>query len=215
MIGTLQAALATVVALLPGAAFLWSFENRVGRWGIDLPDRLIRFVAGSAVVHLALAPMTYALWRTQLASGSLDAGDTLPLHVWAGLWAYLLVPVVFGLLVGTGIRREWRWITFVTGAAPAPRAWDHLFWQRPVGWVRVKLKSGAWLGGAFTQEADGRSYASGYPHGGDLYLVRTVRVDPDTGAFLYDEDGRLQLMEAGILVRWEEMEFLEFIRESD
>lgn len=38
-----------------------------------------------------------------------------------------------------------------------------------------------------------------------------VSVDPDSGAFLYRDDGSLDVLRGGLLIRWEEVEYLEFI----
>lgn len=74
------------------------------------------------------------------------------------------------------------------------------------------MKSGVWLAGAFATRADGsRSYASGYPEDPDLYLVETVDVDPTTGTFRVDDEGRPIPRGSAMLVRWEEVEYLEFI----
>jgi hypothetical protein len=35
-----------------------------------------------------------------------------------------------------------------------------------------------------------RSYASGYPEAGDLFLSQQLRVDPTSGAFDVDVEGR-------------------------
>jgi len=75
---------------------------------------------------------------------------------------------------------------------PAPRAWDHLLGTRPDGWIRLRRKSGIWLGGAFATRPDGaRSYAAGYPEDQDLYLADAMVVDPDSGEFLLDDEHRL------------------------
>jgi hypothetical protein len=39
----------------------------------------------------------------------------------------------------------------------------------------------------------------------------TVDLDPETGEFVVDDDGNVALLDGGILVRWEEVEHLEFI----
>lgn len=58
----------------------------------------------------------------------------------------------------------------------------------------------------FSADADGRrGYASGYPKAGDLYLARRAELDPDTGAFLTDEQGDAVLLPTGLLVRWDEI----------
>jgi hypothetical protein len=68
------------------------------------------------------------------------------------------------------------------------------------------------LGGAFATRADGtRSYAAGYPEQQDLYLVESVEVDPETGSFLLDDDGTPVSRGSSILIRWEEVEYLDFI----
>ena len=47
MPNTFQALAVLLVALLPGALYVWSFERQAGRWGIGLSDRVLRFVGGS------------------------------------------------------------------------------------------------------------------------------------------------------------------------
>jgi hypothetical protein len=56
-----------------------------------------------------------------------------------------------------------------------------------------------------------RSYAAGYPEDQDLYLVEAIEVDPESGDFLLDEQGEPTLRGSGILVRWDEVEYLDFI----
>ena len=56
-----------------------------------------------------------------------------------------------------------------------------------------------------------RSYAAGYPEKQDLFLVEAAEVDPETGEFEFDESGEPALRGSGILIRWEEVEYLEFI----
>ena len=73
------------------------------------------------------------------------------------------------------------------------------------------MKSGVWLGGAYADAGGRRSYAAGYPEPQDLYLAAAVELDQDTGEFVTDADGNVALLEGGILVRWDEVEHLEFI----
>jgi hypothetical protein len=73
------------------------------------------------------------------------------------------------------------------------------------------LTSGTWLAGAFGENEDGvRSYAAGYPEDPDLFLVDAVELDPETGEFLLDEDGMPVSKGSSILVRWGEVEYLDF-----
>lgn len=104
------------------------------------------------------------------------------------------------------------WAKLFTGRSPAPRAWDHVFGSRPDGWIRLKLKSGVWLGGAYSSPGDGLdSYAAGYPDEQDLFLAEAYSVDPGTGEFELDTDGDVVPTGSGILVRWAEVEYLDYI----
>ena len=113
--------------------------------------------------------------------------------------------------MGKGVRGRWPWALFLVGKDPAPRAWDDVFGDRPVAWVRMKLKSGTWVGGAFAVNRHGRrSYVAGYPEQQDMYLAEQAEVDPDTGDFLADEQGNVKLLDRGLLIRWDEVEYLVF-----
>lgn len=204
-----HALLVMLVALLPGALYVWAFERQAGRYGIGLSDRLLRFVGGSSVFLAVCAVPLYALWATYW--DSLSLGEPVPL--WLGLVppTYVLLPVVAGTIVGHGLRHGWKWSDVLTGPDPAPRAWDYLFQYQIDGWVRCRMRSGTWLAGAYADANGRRSYAAGYPEPQDLYLAASVAVDSDTGEFLLDATGRPQLGTGGLLLRWEEVEYLEFI----
>ena len=206
---TFQALAVITIALLPGALYIWAFERQAGRWGVGLSDRALRFVGGSALFHAVLAPLTYWLWADQLPK--VQQAETLSWWLWLGVVTYVASPVIGGTVVGDATRRKKRWATWFTGPDPAPRAWDHLFGQRVDGWVRLRMKSGIWLGGAYADANGRRSYAAGYPEPQDLFLAAAVEVDPETGAFTHDMNGDVALLEGGLLVRWEEVEHLEFI----
>jgi hypothetical protein len=200
-----------LLALLPGALYVWSFERQAGSWGVGLSDRVLRFIGVSAVLQVALAPLALFLWRTYVVPGRLAAGD-IPLSLWIVPVAYVAVPIAGGWVIGAATRRRAPWARFFTGPAPAPRAWDDLFGSRPEGWMRLKMKSGVWIGGAFTsdRQAGLRAYAAGYPDEQDLFLPVAAIVDPESGEFDYDDAGRPITRDTGILVRWSEVEYLEF-----
>jgi len=81
-----------------------------------------------------------------------------------------------------------------------------LFAARPDGWLRVRLKTGAWVGGAY---ASG-SFASGYPERRDLFIVQAAELDPQTGLFETDANGSVRLRDEQILVDGENIDYLEF-----
>ncbi|MBI2170321.1 MAG: hypothetical protein HYU28_12610 [Actinobacteria bacterium] len=229
MASTFEALAIVLVFVVPGAAYMWSFERHVGAFGIGAVDRALRFIAASLIVHLILGWPEYLAWSTL---GSTEGG--LEPMQFAVFWGLLLLltaaPAAAGWVIGSlwtsrnqrqrhrrlrrllhlsgtnGARREARLLRFALGRAPAPRAWDHLFASNPSGLVRAQLKDdGAWIGGLFRSE----SYAAGYPEEPqDLFLERAYEMD-STGGFVSRAGHPVQLG-SGILVRWEEIRYLEF-----
>lgn len=101
---------------------------------------------------------------------------------------------------------------FIIGRDRAPRAWDHLFLDRSAGGIRCRLKSGTWIAGIYAETDADRPFASEYPEQQDLYLPATLGIDPNTGKMLTNDSKEPLVLDPGVLVRWEEVEFLEFIR---
>ncbi len=56
MLESIGAVSATVLALVPGALYVWGFERVVGNWGVRLSDRLLRFVGVSVSSTRCLRP---------------------------------------------------------------------------------------------------------------------------------------------------------------
>jgi hypothetical protein len=217
--GTLEALTVAVLALLPGAVYTWVYERQVSTSRAGLADRLLRLL-GASGAFLALAlPGLYQLYRVFVVPGRLVTGDPLPGAVWLLPPAYLLLPAVAGLVVGRAAHARKPWVRLLTGPAPAPRAWDHLFsTPKLTGWVRLKLMDGTWLFGAWSSgdAASGenrstpqRSYAAGYPEQQDLYLVDTASVGDD-GAVELDGDARPVMRGVGVLVRWDQVVYAEY-----
>lgn len=209
MLNSFEAAAVLLVALIPGALYIWSFERMAGRWGIGLGDRIFRFGGASVIIHGALAPVSYWLWTSKWPS--ISSGDSDPLWLWFVAAAYVAAPLAMGTVVGVGTRGGSRWTRWITGPEPAPRAWDYLFQGERDGWVRIKLKTGSWIGGAYATYGNMKSYSAGYPEQQDIFLARSADLDPGTGEFRFAPDGAVQLGAGGLLVRWEEVEYLEFI----
>lgn len=213
MASSLQALTVLVVALLPGALFVWGFERNAGRYGIGLKDRALRLVGTSAAFLALFASALY--WLYARYWGSLVSGEALP--AWLSLVpiVYVAVPGILGWIVGVHVRRGTSWARALIGPDRAPRSWDHLFQDRAPGLIRCRMKSGSWVGGIYAEVEGVRPYASGYPEIQELYLTRSLQIDPEDGRFVLDEDNQLIRGSGGLLMRWEEIELMEFIHIRD
>ncbi|WP_395156644.1 DUF6338 family protein [Ilumatobacter sp.] len=209
MPSSFQAVAVLVFALLPGALYVWSFERQAGRYGIGASDRVLRFIGVSAIFLAFLAAPLY--WLYSRFWDRFVSGEDLPLALATIPILYIATPILIGTTIGVGLRRGRRWVRWLTGPDPAPRAWDHLFQYRQDGWIRCRMKSGVWLAGAYATANGRQSYSAGYPEEQDLYLAATVAVDPETGAFEIDDKGDPVVGSGGLLLQWSEIEYLEFI----
>lgn len=180
---TLAGLLVALVAILPGSVYTWAYERQSTAFGVTLADRTLRFLAASVVFHLILAWPEYALYRWALADAEEFAVGQFVVS-WFLVLLVTGIPYAVGTLLGglyasrstragwTKVRdrlspeREARVLQFVLGRDPAPRAWDHVFAERPAVYLRVKTVNGDWVAGAFTDS----SYAGGFPQDGDLLL---------------------------------------------
>ena len=204
MPGTLQGLAAALIAILPGALYTWSYERQAGQWRVGSPDRLLNFLGVSVVLHALAAPVTFWTWRHYWHTGDLQDAPHLPADAYGILLLYLVVPAILGFLVGVGTRHRVWFIQRIHERTP-PRAWDYLFDQRFDGWLRIKTKNGAWIGGAVTKD----SSVSTHPSEGDL-LLTVVRVDPTTGEWVKTSDSKVDVLEGSrVLVRWNEIEYLQ------
>jgi hypothetical protein len=225
--GTLQGLLVVILAVLPGAMYVWGFEREAGTWRIGLSDAVLRFVVASAVFQVLFAAPLYVLYQRYVHHDVTLAGQPVlrggqPAHenplaegeVPAWLFivplVYVAVPAALGTAVGRAVQSKRRWprrfARVLAGKDPAPRGWDHLFASRPSGTVRVRLKDGKWIGGAFGEG----SYAAGFPDKPqDLLLEQSYQLKDD-GSFERDENGEFVPLGSRLLLGWEEMSFIEF-----
>jgi hypothetical protein len=223
---TIQALVIAVLCFLPGALYIWAFEREVGRWGIGLADRVFRFLGVSALLLAAYAFPGFVIWSRivhhrvsrngrVLFENRLTNGLPLPWWLFLLPVAYVFLPLMIGFLAAWATRSRNRYVKlvarFVVGRDPAPRAWDDLFFERPNGAVRIRLKDfgtgGQWIGGLFAE----KSYAAGYPEQPqDLYLERAYPMNQDDGSFIAGPHDGYQELGSGVLVRWDEIRYLEF-----
>lgn len=216
MVTTFQALVVVALAVLPGAIYVWAFERQVGAWGAGLSDRLLRFLGASAAFLILALPVLYELYRRHVTTGRVQAGEAMPWWLWLLPAVFFIVPMAAGDLIGRATKRRQPWVKLLTGPAPAPRAWDHLFTTPNLGgYVRLKLVDGTWVFGLWGEQDDQarrlpHSYASGYPAAQELYFLDTAEID-DQGRYTRDSDGKPVLRGMALLLRWDQVTYLEFI----
>jgi hypothetical protein len=189
---------------------VFTLESRLGSFKAGLADRSTRLLAASAVFMALFSGPLYLLYHHYVASRRLQTGTADAWYVELIALGFLAIPFFCALLVALGVRKHWPLFTMFWSETSAPRAWDHA-WNGRRAIVRFRLKSGTWLAGTFTGDEQPSSYASGYPEEGDLYFSQQVAVDATNGSFVQDQYQQPVVIEAGLLVRWAEIEYLEFI----
>jgi len=212
VISTFQGLLVALLALLPGASYTFAYERVAGSFGISFSDRLVRFLAASALLHAVFAAPEYLLYRHLVLEKRLHNGTVTWWLLEAVAMAYVLLPTALGSLVGWGHKHHHKWAVTLVGDAPEPRAWDYLWRHAEQAIVMIKLKSGTWLAGHYGRPSDGRrSYASGHPEEGDLYLALALKIDAASGELALDAGGIPIPVpgERGLLVRWTEIEYID------
>jgi hypothetical protein len=151
---------------------------------------------------------SYVLWRHAIRSGDLGAGRVSPWIVELATLLYVVAPTAVGFALGIIGRDKPQWTEGFIGTRPDD-AWSLVWRIAGPSYVRLKLKSGEWLGGRYGTQPDGMSSAAGGSvEEGDLFLSRTASVDPVTGVFQFDAAGNILLGDTGLLVRWEEVQVL-------
>ena len=206
-------------SLLPGALFIWSYGMIAGRWTMRKEGGryLLMSIGYSAIFHFLFAPFTYNLWSTYW--DKISQGERVSLWLWAALMPYLILPVGVGLLsgkatliAGRNSNRWYSWTRFLAGRTQNPQAWDFLFGRDALtGWVRLRTKEDIFIGGYYGPG----SYVAGYPEQQDIYLSNLAEVRSDTGDFVVDHDNKPKLLNSGLLIRWDEVVYLEFKESED
>lgn len=229
MPSTLQGVAVFALAVLPGALYFLVIEREMGRrWGIKFSDRFVRFVVASAVFQVLYLPALYPLWKTYWHhqvdqagrvhfENRVSEGDIPPILFLAPA-LYLGIPIavaLFAARIAKGDPQSKRPLSrLLVGRDPAPRAWDFLFGSQPAGYLRARLKSDEsrpWIGGEFGEN----SYAAGYPEQPqDIYIERGFRMTED-GEFERTADDSFVETGSSLLVRWEEIDLLEFFRHEE
>jgi hypothetical protein len=172
-------------AVMPGFIYQASRRRVMGPDPdeIDLGTRVLRAVMGSAafagVYAIVLGPWIAERVRTpQAALGSIQ------LIGFAFLSMVVVVPWLAARVAFYVRASDW-WQRLKDRARerfdvrgqwdPTPTAWDFAFGKIRLGWVRVLMPDGTWVGGRFGL----KSFATGYPEPKELFLESAYQMEPD------------------------------------
>jgi len=152
-----------VTAVLPGSMYTWAFERQVSAYGVTFADRALRFIALSVIFHAILGWGEYGLFRAAFFDGRFQGGQFAA--AWGALLGLVVIPgmaggVLGGIYATRSAKDEWirrclspawedRLLRFFLGRAPAPRAWDNLFSERPTAYLRIETTDGTAVAGLF------------------------------------------------------------------
>lgn len=198
---------------------MWSYGLATGWWTTHRQgsQHLLMLIGISAVLHLLFAPLTYNIWSTHWKD--ISQGKEVSFWFWPALSIYVCIPILLGLSsgwvalrAGVSLRKWYGWTRDIVGRTQNFQAWDFLFSRKDLtGWIRFRTKDGLFLGGYYGTG----SYVSGYPESQDIYLDNLAEIDSLTGEFKLDEEGNPKLLGSGLLLRWDEVEYLEFKKSED
>lgn len=202
---TVQQLIVLLVLLLPGVVYQEARERFAGRLPAEQEpqNRLLRAVGAGALLDACYAvlagPALVDLLRGT-GPGLLSGLAERPRAVGVvGLLLVVVIPAALARGEVALVRRRAR-----ARHDPLPTAWDALFQDRGPCFVRIRTRSGLWIGGFYGS----RSFASAYPEARDLYLQQQYRMAAD-GTF-----GPPVARSAGIYVQCGEVEVLEILERA-
>jgi Family of unknown function (DUF6338) len=216
MVGTFEALSLLVLAILPGAVLMFSYEHHAGPLAGSPNERVVRFVVGTVLVFPYTA--TIAAWaytrvfhvrvdgsrdefanRLEHPTGLSPAWTLLPL-------VYVIVPWVLGWLAGKG-RVWWRARAVknqTTSLVPGVSAWDIVFLEPGPKLISAKLRGGPWVAGVFSDS----SFASA-PAGKqkELVLEAGVQID-EAGQIERDVYGTPTVLPGAVVLNYADVELM-------
>ncbi len=203
---TLQQIILLVLFVLPGITYQFVRERMRGPvpGERDLAERVLRALTASIVLDaiylIAVGPWLVHMIKPSGRSWFATAAAQPRQAAAVSLALFFVIPAAVALAAGM-IER----LRHPSRFDPVPTAWDGAFRERSTGFVRVRLKSGTWVGGWYGR----RSRASAYPNQPDLYLESAYMMGND-GSF----GPRVQAT-GGVYVSMTDVEVLEFVEVAD
>ena len=199
---TIQQIIVLVLFVLPGISYQFVRERVRGPvpGERDLGERVLRAVTASIVLDaiylMSAGPQVVRLirpagrpWFTAVVVQPRQAAAV-------SLALFIVIPAAAAWAVGLMERRRQP-----SRSSTIPTAWDSAFRKRATCFIRVKLKTGAWVGGWYGRD----SRASAYPNPPDLYLESAYEMGSD-GSF----GSRVQAT-GGLYVSMKDVDVIEFV----
>ncbi len=200
-----DAALYTILFILPGFLFSWVASSVYPRKPEDGQQSFIRFLALSCLIYMVLGPFLYLTLFRQMALRQQSLRDMMgedpDRTVLVVYVAVFVAPVVGGVVSGRLCQaRLWQRL-LSSGVHPIGTAWDRKFYEAegPM-WVLVTLKDGSQVAGLY---GDKGSFASSDAGQRDLYLEAVYDV-------VGDGPWQPAKREPGIWIRGDEIRHIEF-----
>ena len=202
-------ALIAIVLLLPGAIAGSAFQRCAPRYNDRFRDWLLRILGISALFLVLGSWPLY--WMYSNYWDALVAGEPLPKLLFLAPIVYLILPMLLGWRLGVAVAENKPWAVRLAGENRAPLAWDHLFGTSAEGFIRCRLHSGRWVGGYYGGESPDKpkSYASVDPNNLDIYIGCAFEFEQKSGTPILKDDEYV-LIGGGILIKWADIETLEF-----
>lgn len=187
-----------VLFFVPGSVYLWTYERLVGRLTLTGTERLLRAVTMSAVVYAF-----FSAWLARLVALGIEENLNVQEGIAAAFVLVLAAPFALGVVVAQVRRRELsiRWLGWLTSIHPAPSAWDFAFEGTSRAFLRIKLRDGTMIGGAYGK----RSFASSYPEPPSVFIEQAWRLG-ERGEFMEPMEGNL-----GIYVGLDDVQSVEWV----
>jgi Family of unknown function (DUF6338) len=200
---TVQQIVLLVLFVLPGISYQFVRERLRGPvpGERDLSERVLRAITASitldAIYVLVAGPWIVHLIKPAHRGWFSSTVDNPRQQAALALLLFIIVPTAaaWGVSLVERRRRPARF-------NPVPAAWDMMFRGRTTGFVRARMKSGAWVGGWYGKQG---SHASAYPNPADLYLESAYEMSSD-GSF-----GARVRNTGGLYLRMDDVEVLEFV----
>ena len=202
---TVQQVVIVLLLLLPGFFYEGARERLQGPTpgALEFGRRIVRSIAASVVLDaiyvVAIGPWLVTTFISPHGREPVGLSGVIIRPRQAAATALVTIVLIPALVALAEYRlaHRGRHARFTD----APTAWDGLFRDLPECLIRVRLKSGIWVGGWYSTS----SWAASYPNANDLYLEKQYSMS-SVGLFGAPLDGS-----GGVYISGADIEVLEII----